>query len=269
MSGHKGIAMTRTIIKQGFTLIELLVVISIIAILVALLLPALSAARKTTEKAQCASNVRQITMAAFAYATDFDGSVIPAFTDGSHITLFKVGGNNEDGGWNLAQYYQPYMQNFDAWMCPSVDAPSIIDPSNDASRGPTAPQYCSYFYFPGKKAYPDFGDPERIVPLKIEMGNPDQVMTQDQLLTRLNNFPGEHGWWSNHARRNAIELTHANPSSKTWVVQDENDRSGANGANLAFYDGSARWFDTNSLDPVGFDDAGSNGAMVYSVLQWD
>jgi len=55
---------------RGFTLIELLVVISIIALLIAILLPALSAARNAGKKAACASNVRQIALAAANYDAD-------------------------------------------------------------------------------------------------------------------------------------------------------------------------------------------------------
>lgn len=60
-------------ITVGFTLIELLVVISIIAILVALLLPALSRARESANQVRCKANLRQVGTAANAFANDYDG----------------------------------------------------------------------------------------------------------------------------------------------------------------------------------------------------
>jgi prepilin-type N-terminal cleavage/methylation domain-containing protein len=54
----------------GFTLVELLVVISIVSLLIALLLPALSSAREQARRVQCASNQRQLVMAFTAYEVD-------------------------------------------------------------------------------------------------------------------------------------------------------------------------------------------------------
>jgi prepilin-type N-terminal cleavage/methylation domain-containing protein/prepilin-type processing-associated H-X9-DG protein len=63
--------------RCAFTLIELIVVVGIIAILIALLMPSLISARKTARTIQCASNVRQLTMALTNYSIEFRGAFPP------------------------------------------------------------------------------------------------------------------------------------------------------------------------------------------------
>jgi len=67
--------------RGGFTLIELLVSISIIALLLGLLLPALGSARETGRSAVCLSNLRQLALANSAYAEDAGGFYVPASED--------------------------------------------------------------------------------------------------------------------------------------------------------------------------------------------
>ena len=61
----------------GFTLVELLVVISIIALLMAILLPGLSRARSQAQRVSCGSNLRQLMAAWLMYADDNNGIVMP------------------------------------------------------------------------------------------------------------------------------------------------------------------------------------------------
>lgn len=79
--------------SRGFTLIELLVVIAIIALLLAIFIPVVRAARERGQRAVCLSNLRQLTMAWIAYADDHDGKLV----DGAafHKRAFSsIGGLN-------------------------------------------------------------------------------------------------------------------------------------------------------------------------------
>ncbi len=69
--------------KQGFTLIELLVVIAIIAILAAMLLPALTSAKQKTQGIQCMNNHRQLCLAWRLYADDNRDALVYASDDGT------------------------------------------------------------------------------------------------------------------------------------------------------------------------------------------
>ena len=65
--------------QRGFTLIELLVVVTIIAVLAALLLPALSTARDRADAAVCQSSLRQLGVIAWTYTGDYGGALPPQY----------------------------------------------------------------------------------------------------------------------------------------------------------------------------------------------
>jgi prepilin-type N-terminal cleavage/methylation domain-containing protein len=63
--------------RRAFTLIELLTGLAIIALLIAMLFPAISRAQQSARLAQCASNIRQLCQGVFLYAADFGGKLPP------------------------------------------------------------------------------------------------------------------------------------------------------------------------------------------------
>ena len=119
---------------HGFTLIELLVVIALVAVLVGILLPALSGARDQARRAACAANLRQVGTAIYLYAHDHD-DIIPFGPAGRPVTgsnFYTVTGNVtsllslEDGApVGLGLLLQSYLaQQPTVLFCPGADQPS-------------------------------------------------------------------------------------------------------------------------------------------------
>jgi len=71
----------RANVKKAFSLVELLVVISVIALLMAVMLPVLAAANSQARSAVCGSNLRQLVLANMGYSTENDGFFVAAASD--------------------------------------------------------------------------------------------------------------------------------------------------------------------------------------------
>ncbi len=85
--------MRRRRAATGFTLIELLVVISIIALLIAILLPALGAAKDFMRTLNCRSNLRQVAVGMTTYTTDWKGT-LPRYRSGDSWWVNVMVGND-------------------------------------------------------------------------------------------------------------------------------------------------------------------------------
>ena len=134
--------------RRGFTLIELLVVIAIIAILAAMLLPALASAKERAKRIACLNNIKQLTLASIMYA-------------GDNQERYQIPGNTSPSPYRMAQKFRDTMVNDYR-----VPRPTFYCQSNpDWNKADntfwyfqdgvtlTLPSVMGYFYLVGEAAY--------------------------------------------------------------------------------------------------------------------
>jgi len=211
--------------KRGFTLIELLVVISIIAILIALLLPAFRHARDAAIQTVCQSHLSQQAMATFTYATDHNEQLPPFDPMGIHGNSpdpfrpweFERAawpgnpGDPPEGHLNIASLFVAgFMSSAEAFYDPGNPSRRHRDISNYASpwlsemggEVGTSTIRTGYQYMPYRHEPASANERRRITSLtEIEDGSRARVLLSMDLIERDRVVAHPPGW--NVARMDA------------------------------------------------------------------
>jgi prepilin-type N-terminal cleavage/methylation domain-containing protein len=210
---------TRSTGKGAFTLIELLVVIAIIAILAALLLPALSRAKEKSKRVACLSNLKQVAVATLGYAGDNGDKVVPAGD-----ALLPLQFNESDmsiAAWQQLGLALTQTNSRSVWGCPNRPEFPAFDPNYRQFL-------IGYQYYGGIATWKNtLGSFVSASPIKTALSKPswmlaaDVVAKPDGVSWMFPKSPGS-GWSSLPA--------HKDPSAAR-----------PSGGNEVFIDGSARW----------------------------
>ena len=109
--------------RRAFTLVELLVVIAIIAILAAMLMPALSRMREKARGVSCINNLKQLGLAVLMYSGDNYGVYPVSFVSGAGV-LTPDGPNPNEG---YAACLWPYVKVWKTFQCPSYPYDTLLN----------------------------------------------------------------------------------------------------------------------------------------------